>query len=332
VLERVHLPSAMIPAQAPSEESFAVDAAASLDLPEFPSSSMMQRLRGAAVASGCSVVLTGYGGDDWFEPSYGEVIDLLRRGRVIASYRWLADIARVGGQISLPQIVRHGLWMALPHAVQHAVRRALRRNPVPLWIDPLFARTHHLADRLRRTPDDVEFRSVAQYDIFRAATGGEATLRGDHEERYIAACGLEQRHPLMDRRLVEFALAMPAELRCADGVLKAVMRRAMSDILPAEVTATPRNDDFGFLGLRVLERLGGAARLIECQPARREWVSADAIGELYRLLQGGATRYLWPLCAVSGVDFWLRALEGAQGGQSARDDGRHAFHAPSAGG
>jgi len=33
VLERVHLPSAMIPAQAPSEESFAVDAAASCSRP-----------------------------------------------------------------------------------------------------------------------------------------------------------------------------------------------------------------------------------------------------------------------------------------------------------
>ena len=237
VIDSVQLPSDMLPAQEPAEEHFSADAAASLDLPESPSSSMMQPLRGAAVASGCSVVLTGYGGDDWFEPSYGELIDLLRRGRVIASGRWLAEMARVLTQIPLPHIVRHGLWMGLPPAAKRVVRGVLRRNPVPWWIDPRFARTNNLADRLRRMPDDVEFRSVAPYDIFRPATGGEATFRGDHEERYTAARGLEQRHPLMDRRLVEFALALPAEQRCSHGVLKAVMRRAMADVLPAAVTA-----------------------------------------------------------------------------------------------
>ncbi len=175
-------------------------------------------------------------------------------------------------------------------------------------------------------PDDVEFRSVAQYDIFRAATGGEATFRGDHEERYVAARGLEQRHPLMDRRLVEFALALPAEQRCSDGVLKVVMRRAMSDVLPAAITAAPRNDDFGFLGLRVLTGLGGAARLMKGRPVSREWVSAEAISKLYRMLEGGATKCLWPLCAATGVDFWLRALADMPGaGRSERDDGRHAF-------
>ena len=309
VLRSVRLPCEMLAAQEPGEEHFSADAAAALDVPESPSSSMIQPLRDAAIASGCSIVLTGCGGDDWFEPSYGEFIDLLRRGRVIASGRWLGDMARITHQLPRPQIVRQGMWMALPLAAKRVVRGLLRRNPVPWWIDRRFAQKHHLADRVRRMPDDVAFRSLAQYDIFRAATGGEATFRGDHEERCMAAQGLEQRHPLMDRRLVEFALALPVELRCADGVSKVLMRRAMSDILPAGVTADPRNDDFGFIGLRVLRHLGGANRLSTIRPIQRAWISADAVSSMYGMLEGGLTRYLWPLCSAIMVDFWLQALE-----------------------
>lgn len=311
VIDRLQLPAEIIAAREPVERQFAADAETSLDIPELPNTSMTQPLRDAASTGGRSVVLTGYGGDDWFETSFAELSDLLRRGRVAASARWLGAVAGVPNNVAIRQIVSHGIWMALPEGAKRIVRCALRRTGVPPWIDPRFARIHNLADRFRQTPDDVEFESRARYDIFRSATSGEATFRADHEERYTAARGLEYRHPLMDRRLIEFALALPPELRCTGGVSKTLMRRAMSHALPADVTVTPRNDDFGFLGLRVLSRLGGEGRLLETYPVRQGWVRADSVRGMYRMLEGGVTRNLWPLCAATGIDFWLRALENA---------------------
>jgi hypothetical protein len=104
-------------------------------------------------------------------------------------------------------------------------------------------------------------------------------------------------------------------------------RRAMGDVLPGGRHLDPRHDDFGFLELRVLTHMGGADRLLRCAPGRRGWLRADAIGELYRMRQGGATKYLRPLCTATAVNFWLRALDDNQSGWSARDHGRHAFHA-----
>lgn len=318
VLERVPLPSAMLPAREPDEALFTRDAAASLDLPPPPSSSMILPLRDALAASGRSVVLTGYG-EDWFDSSFAEISDALRRGRLIAAAGRLRAMRRVRNYTAAPEIARQGVWMALPEGVKGVVRRLLRRDPVPWWIAPEFAKRHDLADRLRRVPDRVEFESLAQYDIFRWATDGDATYHADHDERCAAALGLEQRHPLMDRRLIELGLDLAPVLRCSGGVTKALMRRANAGVLPPDVTTSPPNDDFGFLGLRVLAHLGGPARLAATQPVRRGWIRREAIERLYGKLEGGATRCLWPLNAAAGIDFWLRALEAAPSARRGQD-------------
>ena len=64
---------------------------------------------------------------------------------------------------------------------------------------------------------------------------------------------LEVRHPFMDKRLVEFCLALPAEQKLSNGFGRIVMRRALEGILPEKVQwrggkadLSPNFDD-GFL-------------------------------------------------------------------------------------
>ncbi|WP_414622900.1 lasso peptide isopeptide bond-forming cyclase [Calothrix sp. CCY 0018] len=64
---------------------------------------------------------------------------------------------------------------------------------------------------------------------------------------------LEVRHPFMDKRLIEFCLALPAEQKLSNGFGRIVMRRALSGILPEKVQwregkadLSPNFDD-GFL-------------------------------------------------------------------------------------
>jgi asparagine synthase (glutamine-hydrolysing) len=327
VLQRVRLPHEVHPAEEQPAAWFANDASAALDLPHPPSSGTSMPLWHAAAANGRAIVFTGYGGDDWFDTSYAELGDLLRRGRVISFTRRLATMACVPNQTASSELVRLSAWMAMPPSVKRVVRGALRRDPVPAWIDPRFARTTNLADRLRQRPDEVEFPSLLQYDTFRAACSAAAAFARDQEERVSATLGFEQRHPLMDRRLIEFALALPPELRCENGLSKALMRRARLRDLPAAVTTAPRNDDFGFLGLRALAYLGGVTPLMRARPVRRGWIRADVVAALYGELERGATRSLWPLCTMMGVDFWLRALQDAA--PPVNHYGQDAFHAAS---
>jgi asparagine synthase (glutamine-hydrolysing) len=59
-------------------------------------------------------------------------------------------------------------------------------------------------------------------------------------DRMSMAHGLEVRSPLLDRRVVELALAIPAAVRMAGGVPKAVLRRVARAHVPPEVLALPK--------------------------------------------------------------------------------------------
>jgi asparagine synthase (glutamine-hydrolysing) len=54
-------------------------------------------------------------------------------------------------------------------------------------------------------------------------------------DKTAAAFSLEPRYPFYDRRLMEFCLAMPSEQKLSQGWTRAVLRRAMTGVLPQEV-------------------------------------------------------------------------------------------------
>jgi asparagine synthase (glutamine-hydrolysing) len=54
-------------------------------------------------------------------------------------------------------------------------------------------------------------------------------------DQYAAMFSLEARHPFMDKRLIEFCLALPSEHKLYQGWGRIVMRRALEGILPKEV-------------------------------------------------------------------------------------------------
>src|SRR2546430_1320615 len=59
-------------------------------------------------------------------------------------------------------------------------------------------------------------------------------------DRVSMAVSLEARVPLLDHALVEFALALPADLKIRDGTGKRVFRRAIRGLVPPEVLDHPK--------------------------------------------------------------------------------------------
>jgi asparagine synthase (glutamine-hydrolysing) len=54
-------------------------------------------------------------------------------------------------------------------------------------------------------------------------------------DQYAAMFSLEARHPFMDKRLIEFCLALPSDQKLYQGWGRMVMRRALEGILPEKV-------------------------------------------------------------------------------------------------
>src|SRR5439155_23895306 len=65
-----------------------------------------------------------------------------------------------------------------------------------------------------------------------------------YADRNSMAHGREVRLPYLDRRVAEFALSLPANFLYRDGVTKAVLREAVSGLVPREVL--DRRDKVGY--------------------------------------------------------------------------------------
>jgi asparagine synthase (glutamine-hydrolysing) len=59
-------------------------------------------------------------------------------------------------------------------------------------------------------------------------------------DRIAMLSSVEGREPFLDHELVEFAIALPPEMKHRDGVGKYVLKRAVRDVLPAEIVNRPK--------------------------------------------------------------------------------------------
>lgn len=62
-------------------------------------------------------------------------------------------------------------------------------------------------------------------------------------DKMSAAFGLEARYPFFDRRLIELCLALPAHQKLSNGWSRAILRRAMTGILPHDIQWRPKKAD-----------------------------------------------------------------------------------------
>ena len=207
--------------------------------------------------------------------------------------------------------LRGGVWPVLPAAAKRAARRIARRwrsNGVPPWIAAPFARRTALAERLRHDPVPDRLPSVARYDIVQQYRSGLDTTISEAFERASAEAGIENRHPFLDRRLVEFMTALPDEQRWHRGETKYVLRRAMTGLLPHSVHHRKGKTDFGGLFIDAVEALDGEAFYNDLELARLGWIDASEVVSMYRRMRsrvGLGWRAFdddaWSLWAIAGA-------------------------------
>jgi asparagine synthase (glutamine-hydrolysing) len=228
-----------------------------------------------------TVSLSGDGGDELFG-GYTRYLDLLQRPTVPA---WGRPLLRAVGH-ALPHLAPGRgrlLDLARPRAAAYAGTVALPLAPADggMAASRLVPREGQFGDILGDAFADAGARDfVSQMMLVDFAT----YLPGDiltKVDRASMAVSLEARVPLLDHPLVEFALALPASLKIRDGVGKRVFRRAIRDLVPAEVLDHPK---LGFAVPLAPWFRGPLRHRID------ELTRAD--GGLYDLLDRGAVRRL----------------------------------------
>ena len=286
------------------------------DFPDYPNGSMADPLRSLARAKGFRVLLTGLGGDDWLTGSSYHYADLLRRLRLVALIRQIRFDSRVPAVV-WPRfsLFRFGFWPFVPPSARDALKWVLRRNGLPRWMGRRFAREIRLSERLRRPTAKRPFSSFAQADLYRTAISGFGAHFIEMEERSASRFGFEQRHPFHDRRIIEFALALPEEQRWRRNQIKFVLRQAMSGLLPETIRQRLTKADFSHVFAEALHGQRGERLFDSLAIASMGWVDGGWVQTAYRdmaqLYARGDeqySRYIWPLWFIFGIELWFNMV------------------------
>ena len=154
--------------------------------------------------------------------------------------RWLAFASSINQINRFFQASRRELlWR---HGVRPLTKSWMTRKRSSLQgsIDPIinsdFVRRVDLEERIRfLNGDRLKPPRTVRADQWRTLTSGLFPTVLELSDRCAAAFAVDVRHPFMDKRLIEFCLALPSSQKLYQGWSRIVMRRAMAGILPEEI-------------------------------------------------------------------------------------------------
>lgn len=102
-------------------------------------------------------------------------------------------------------------------------------------VDSQLAERVGLQARIEKYASDQSPPTSVRQAHWQSIVGGVLSLNLELVDRYAAAFGLETRHPFLDRRLVEFCLALPSDQKFDGGFGRVIMRRGLQSILPETI-------------------------------------------------------------------------------------------------
>jgi asparagine synthase (glutamine-hydrolysing) len=160
------------------------------------------------------------------------------------SRRWLSFAQAVNQLSAAVKISRKRLWYECGLKEMDGIRqyrrwRSQRRQsqanePFP-YLNPDFLERLNYRQRYREIEPTLPPPQSEREFQWRNLTSGVMVLPLEVVDCLSAAQGIETRHPFMDKRLVEYCLAIPASQKLNQGWSRAVMRRGMEGILPPDI-------------------------------------------------------------------------------------------------
>ena len=279
------------------------------DLPSSPGNDQLRSLLTLARGHGSRVCLWGYGGDELFTGDLAHCADSLRRLDIFAFLRQLRH--GIGfyrqtdaGQNALRDILKSSFYPLVPGKLKSRIKRALNWN-VPRWITPAFARAVDLQDRLMQRAGARGFPTYAQRAIHGVLEGGYIAFAHEEFNRFDAGQGIEGRSPLYDRRIIEFALAVPEDQRWRGDQTKFVLRHAMKGIIPESIRQRRSKADFSFELVNSFAKEQAGKAFDSMQLAELGYVDAMAVRNMYRQCVQGDLRPIGPLWMILASERWL---------------------------
>jgi asparagine synthase (glutamine-hydrolysing) len=256
--------------------------------------------------AGAGVLLCGHGGDNvlWSQPD--------------ASYE-LADHLAAGRLWTL-----HRRTLAWSRALSQPYLRVLGKGALALNLRPSLRR------RFGWAPPETDLLTPTLLGRRRVACSLEASGRGLSPSRreqvrllgiatsISAACyyrelgAIEVTYPFLDRRLIEFLLAIPFDQIVRPGTNRSLHRRALGALLPESIRRRKGKRALDEVIYRGLAREQGAwhSAFTDPQVCQRGWVNRGNLQREFERALGGAAPQIYVLMKILALEMWLRQLWG----------------------
>ena len=276
------------------------------DFPGWPNGGAMMALplQEGLREAGTRVMLTGWGGNECVEGIDNDLVELSSEGRLLELVSMAKAQAVSGGPSWWRLVFDYGVRPKIPPAVKRGLRALLRGERRFECLPPEFQDRTALLRRVEASTRPVGASLVQQY-MYSCFYSGWATLFHEIWERDAAFLGIEQRHPFFDRRLAEFAFAIPERQRSHGGLVKIVLRNAMQGRLPESVIRRRIQAEFTPVFMRAVETLDGEGSLIAAI-ANLGWIIPSELFSSIQRFRAGESLNVWRLWAPIGMEIWCQ--------------------------
>jgi asparagine synthase (glutamine-hydrolysing) len=267
----------------------------------------------AARSDGLRVFLEGTGGDTVVSHGVGYLHELARRGRWLTLRREAHLFARAFERPTW-RTLRSVAASAAPPVVRRTWRRLHRRGLLgaPSLIQPDFARRIGLDERVRAAEPAGNGAGMegARREHWRVMTS--ARLAGILETLAASAgaAGIDVRDPFLDRRVMEFCLALPASQKIRHGRTRVVARHALDGLLPPEIRDRPGKAPLDLM-IRSALVVYGRDRLDrlmhEAADVLAPYVPPDSVRRVHReYVERGTRRDAGRVWRLATLTLWFR--------------------------
>jgi len=259
------------------------------------------------------VVLSGDGGDELFAGYTRYVIDRKRRGFAL-----------------LPSVIREGIMQRLSAKLPHGTlgRNYLHNvalDPVDRYLDSVSVFTGLNRQLLYSDEFKKQLGSdggmISEFRAYAAEvkTGqpldqllhidSKTYLPGDiltKVDRMSMAVSLEARAPLLDHKLIEFVMRIPASMKMSGLETKYVFKKAVEDLVPQEILNRPKQG-FGmpidqWINEQLKERIRDTLNGIRAR--QREYINPDYVNVLLDEHECGRRNHSYALWGLFMLELW----------------------------
>jgi asparagine synthase (glutamine-hydrolysing) len=209
---------------------------------------MLKTIMQLAQNSGVRILLDGHDGDSAVSHGNGIFTELLLSGKW---FHLLQECYAIGNSPSVKRTLKFFLtvcWECFIYSTSNAMRLPLHKkqcNKLLLRLNPLFTNRTDIKKRLATTLSERSLTGRKELERHkRSITQPLHPYLLEFLERQGMQHNLICRYPFFDKRLIEFCLAIPPELKRSSGYNRRILRNSLRKILPINIRKRKSKTDF----------------------------------------------------------------------------------------